>query len=59
MEGRETPGSTVRDVEVLGWTAGTFANGAAFAEWPGALWVLGVLAVLASRARGMGVVGDL
>ena len=55
----EAPPTTVRDVEALGWTAGTFAHSATFTDLPGALLVLWMLARVASRAAKIGLVADL
>jgi hypothetical protein len=57
--GEDTAPTTVRDVETLGWTTGTFAHGAAFADLPGALLVLWGLARMASRAAKIGLIADL
>ena len=58
-DGVDTQPTTVRDVEALGWTAGTFAHSATFADLPGALLVLWMLARVASRAMKIGLIADL
>jgi len=57
--GAGTTPTTVRDVETLGWTAGTFAHSATFTDLPGALLVLWLLARVTSRAAKIGLISDL
>lgn len=57
--GADTPPTTVREVEALGWTAGTFAHSATFADLPGALVVLWMLARVVSRAAKIGLIADV